>query len=95
MDELEGAVNGLQVRVAIVEKLLNEHEARINIQLGRILSDIESEKGTRQRLHADWKSETDALNRRLLSLEKHVSVGIGIIVALQFVIPIVTHLFKP
>lgn len=91
MAEIDEKVTDLQIRVTVVEKLISEHEARIDLQLGRLIADIESEKGTRLRLHADWKAEVEKLQRRLASLERHVAIGIGIIAALQVLVPL---LFK-
>lgn len=82
-------MDNVEVRVAVLEKLVTEQQTRIDLQLGRIIADIESEKGTRQRLHADWQKECDGLYDRILSLEKHVAVGIGIVIAMQVIVPVV------
>jgi len=84
-----------EVRVAVLERLLTEQDTRIALQLGRIISDIESEKGTRARLHDEWQTEFKMLMGRLASLERQVAIGVGIIMALQVLIPLASKLFKP
>lgn len=95
MDEIETKVTELQVRMSVVERLMSELEARIALQLGRILADIESEKGTRKRLHEDWLKLLEGLQSRVRVIERNISIGIGIIAALQVIIPIAVHVFKP
>jgi len=87
-------MENVEVRVAVLERLLSEQDTRIALQLGRIIADIESEKGTRARLHDQWQDEFKMLMGRLAALERQVAIGIGIITALQVLIPVIGKLVK-
>lgn len=88
-------MESVEVRVAVLEKIVTEQETRIALQLGRIIADIESEKGTRQRLHTNWQKECDSLHARLLSLEKHVAIGMGVVIAAQVLVPVILKVLHP
>lgn len=92
----------IEVRLAVLEKLLIAQDDRLTMQIGRILSDIESEKATRLRLHGDWEKEVDKVNRRLttmderqLAMDGRINKGIGAILTLQVLVPIILHFWHP
>ncbi len=87
--------DSIEVRLAVLENLLIAQDNRLTMQIGRILSDIESEKGTRLRLHGDWEREVDKMNRRLAALETRVNIGVGAIMTLQVLVPLALKLWHP
>lgn len=50
----------------------------LEFQVGRLISDAESEKATRARVHMDFEV-------RIRSLEKQANRGIGLIIGMQFI----------
>lgn len=62
---LAGAIIALQSWILLEIVRLKVSVSRGDTQLNRIVSEIESEKGTRKRLHADFE-------RRLRTLELHL-----------------------
>lgn len=64
MPVLTTAAIGLLVWILLVIIGLKEKMIEAHMRLGRIESDMESEKGTRKRLHENF-------DRRLLELERH------------------------
>jgi hypothetical protein len=70
----------LEVRVAILET-----------QIGRISSDIESEKGTRARINDRIMESLSTIDAAQRKTEKILWTGLGALGVLQFVIPL---LFK-
>lgn len=66
-------------RLTLVEKEI----LVINTQLGRIVSDIESEKATRARVSASHTSSLEALEKRLRIVEKSIWIGFGALAAIQ------------
>ncbi|HEU4344042.1 MAG TPA: hypothetical protein VFU31_21005 [Candidatus Binatia bacterium] len=53
------------------------------IQNARIVSDIESEKGTTRRVNAQIDADIRTLSGRVSAVEKAVWMGVGIIIAVQ------------
>ena len=62
--------------------MLNLHEQ----QLGRLLSDIESEKGTRARLNAEFTRRLDAIDASQRKLERIIYMAAGGLAVLQYLI---------
>lgn len=94
--------DSIEVRLAVLENLLNAQDTRLTLQIGRILSDIESEKATRLRLHGDWEKELDKVHKRLTTMDERQSAmdgrinkGIGAIMALQIIVPLAIKLWHP
>lgn len=69
----------LEHRLVIAEKEI----LIINTQLGRIISDIESEKATRARTSAAHTESLEALDKRLRVVEKSIWIAFGILAAIQ------------
>jgi hypothetical protein len=78
------------------EAPLAERMRVLEIQMEHIVSDIESEKGTRARANAELLRHMDDLKRemepRFRQLERHVAMGIGIVVTCQIVLSVVMRL---
>lgn len=68
----------IEVRLAILET-----------QIERIVSDIESEKGTRARVNSDIIAQLHAIDTTQRKLEKMLWMGIGGLAVLQFLVPMV------
>lgn len=64
---LAGVIIALQSWILIEIIGLKVWRAAADAQLGRLVSDAESEKGTHQRVHADYEA-------RLRVLEKHANI---------------------
>lgn len=58
---------------------------RMESQIDRLVSDIESEKGTRQRIAEDLKKSFKEVDRRLTMVEHKLYWASGIISALIFI----------
>ena|SRR5688572_7302474 len=67
-------------RVALLEKQV----LIVHYQQQRLVSEIESEKGTRSRLNADMLSGVRELEKRVRLLERAIWSGIGIILFVEF-----------
>lgn len=107
-EELERNLAGVEERLASLER----SNAVMNFQVGRLVSDMESEKDTRARVTADMKNmledivarqdrnyeRIDARDRgrddREREIERKMNIGIGLIVAIQFIIPFLLHLMS-
>lgn len=76
----EGTINDRVTR-------LERYQVRTEAQMDRIVSDIESEKGTRARSNAD-------LELRMRCVEKALWKGAGAIMALQVVLSVILALIK-
>ncbi len=63
-----------------LEKAVAVHE----VQMGRIVSDIQSEKGTRARVNADLFEKLDEMDERQRRSESFQSKLIGGLMVLQF-----------
>ncbi len=90
---MAGQSDSVEVRLAVLENLLIAQDNRLTMQIGRILADIESEKGTRLRLHGKWEKELKEVHKRLETLDSRVNKGIGAIMTLQILVPIVLKLW--
>jgi len=55
-------------------------------QLGRIVSDIESEKGTRSRLNSEFTHRLDQIDAQQRKLERIIYMGLGALGILQFLL---------
>lgn len=65
-------------------ELLEKQVLIIHYQQQRIVSEVESEKGTRARLNADMLSGVRELEKRVRLLERAIWSGIGIILFVEF-----------
>jgi len=65
-----------------LESKVQLHELR----LGRIESDIESEKGTRARANSEIIVELKEVRASQIKSDRLIYIGIGVILALEFVI---------
>jgi len=83
-----------EIRLAILERVLKEIEEKTDLKIGRIVADIESEKGTRARLHEEWRRDVISVKDRLSTMERHVWIGVGIIGALQVLGPVIAKMLK-
>jgi hypothetical protein len=70
----------VEQRVELVEKQI----LIMHYQHQRIVSEIESEKGTRSRLNSDMLSGVRELEKRVRLLERAIWSGIGIILFVEF-----------
>ena len=84
----------LETRVSVLEQTLAIVKTTTDQQLGRIISDIESEKGSRSRQNDRWANDFVRLDGRIASLEKHVWIGVGIITAMQCIVPLILSFLK-
>ena len=66
-------------RIEVLEKSVLVLET----QLERIVSDIESEKGTRARVSQSLFDSMSALDKRLRLVEKSIWIGFGLLLAAQ------------
>ena len=65
-------------------ELLEKQILIVHYQQQRIVSEIESEKGTRARLNADMLAGVRELEKRVRLLERAIWSGIGIILFVEF-----------
>lgn len=82
------------VRLALLETRLKELKDIMDLKIGRIVSDIESEKDTRARVNEDWKHDLMVIRKDLRAIEKNVWIGIGIITTLQFIVPLLINFLR-
>ena len=95
-----------EVRIAVLEKAIKFLEENTRLQVGHLTTLVDSEKGTRLRLHDAWEraltqlgdkfvdySKTNDL--RFQTLEKHVWIGVGIVGVMQVIGPLVANWLKP
>lgn len=69
------SVEPLETRVAVLE-----------VQVGRIVSDIESEKATRARVNEDIIDKLDKMDTAQRRTEKILYMGLGALAVLQFIL---------
>jgi len=74
-----------------MNETLDTRVAVLEAQVGRITSDIESEKGTRARANSEIMETLKDIVRDQRKMEKIIYGGLGGLAALQFIIPL---LFK-
>jgi hypothetical protein len=74
MSEIRAHKKDMESRVTILE-----------VQVGRLTSDVESEKATRARSNADLIARFDKLDDRLRISEKWIAMGAGAIALLQII----------
>lgn len=84
----------IEARVTVLEQTLAIVKSTTDQHIGRIISDIESEKGSRSRQNDRWSNDFGRLDTRIASLERHVWIGIGIITAMQFIVPLILSLIR-
>lgn len=71
----EHSVNSLHVRLSLAES-----------QLKRMVSDAESEKGTRGRIHKELNDRINALESDQRKVERMLYAGIGILGVVQVIV---------
>jgi len=74
--------------------MTKSHEVRLSVledQMGRIVSDIESEKATRARTNDTVMGMLKGIDLCQRKTEKLVWCGLGGLAVLQFVIPLLFH----
>lgn len=75
----------------IADKPIDVRVAVLETQVDRIVSDLESEKGTRARVNIEINDKLDKIDDRGRKTERIIWMGLGGLGVLQFVIPV---LFK-
>lgn len=76
------------------QKDLHTRVVILETQMARIVSDIESEKDTRARANADFRSEFVGVNQHLAKQDRLFNMAMGAILALQILIPILIKVFS-
>lgn len=69
-------------------ELLEKQMLVMETQLDRIISDIESEKGTRSRASRELSEAVTALDKRLRLVEKSIWIAFGLLLAAQIFLKI-------
>ena len=64
--------------------LLEKHFLVLETQVNRIVSDIQSEKATRNRSNVALTKAIEAIDKRVRVLEKSIWIGFGLLAAVQF-----------
>jgi hypothetical protein len=72
----------LEPRVVAIEKW----RVGVNFQIGRLVSDTESEKGTRKRLHDDFQAQFQRVDVRFQRIERVLWTSTGIMGVLQVIV---------
>lgn len=68
---------------------LSERIIALEIQVERMISDIESEKGTRARANEERKRQIEKIEVRLFSVEKSLWFGVGALAAFELVLKLI------
>jgi Zn-dependent M16 (insulinase) family peptidase len=79
--EINAKLDSLREQIGLSNRI-----TAVETQLGRIISDIESEKGTRLRIHHDFET-------RLRFLEKSIWKAVGAVVILQIAVQVMLKIF--
>lgn len=72
----------------ILERIhqLELKQERMDAQTGRLVSDAESEKGTRERANSEIWHYLRKMEERLREVEKRIWMGLGALAALEIVL---------
>ena len=82
----------IEVRVALVEQALVDVQRALTGHVDRIGTAMEGERDTRTKSNDVWRVEFRTLSEEVSTLRTYVSKGIGIVVTLQVLVPIIFYL---
>lgn len=86
VQSMERRGNDLYERIAKLETqlLFGERISRMEQQIGRLVSDYESEKGTRARVNIENNLALKEIDKRIRSIERNLYIAAGAIVAADY-----------